>query len=319
MGLLLASSIAPSHLGSGDSVQPRDTEAVIDTVAPALPSGVRVDIVGSDTFVRVRSTGHSVEVAGYEGEPYMRIAVDGTVEVNDGSVTSVLNGDRFGNVDLSNFEPTEKPVWREVSTNGTAMWHDHRSHWMSPKPPAAIDASGKVQTFSIPLAVDGVATTVTGTLYLRDRASAAWWLVGATGMMVALIVTLMRRGALWIVLGAVSVLGFAVGVQEWAGLPVGARVTPVLSIFTAAAMLVVATALAVRRFRRAHLVPVMNAGAAATMLTAVWLCSDQVTAAYVPGLDTAWQARAVIPLMLGASLVALIDGVMSVTRRTPAV
>lgn len=318
MGLLLVSTLAPSHLGSGDSVQPRDTEAVIDSVAPALPSGVRVDIVGSDTFVRVRSTGHAVEVAGYEGEPYMRIAVDGTVEVNDGSMTSVLNGDRYGNVDVSQFSPTEQPVWRRVATNGTAMWHDHRSHWMSPKPPAAIDASGKVQNFSIPLVVDGVATTVTGTLYLRDRASAAWWLVGAAGMVVALVVALLRRGAMWIVLGVVSVLGFIVGAQEWAGLPTGARVTPVLAIFTVASLLVVVVAVIVGRVRRAHLVPVMNAGAAAALLTAVWMCSDQVTAAYVPGVTPAWQARVIIPLMLGTALVALIDGVMSVTRRTPA-
>lgn len=66
MGLLSVLPFPAQHMGSGDSVQPRDTVSVIESVKPALPDGVKVDIVGSDTFVRVQSVGHDVMVTGYK-------------------------------------------------------------------------------------------------------------------------------------------------------------------------------------------------------------------------------------------------------------
>lgn len=314
LGLALVAVLGPAHIGSGDSVQARNTESVISSVVPELPDGVTISVVGFDTFIRVSSDGHEVAVPGYTGEPYLKITADGEVLVNDASTTAALNGDRYGNVDLSGFTPSDTPMWRRIGTNGVAMWHDHRSHWMSPKPPAPIDANGKVQDFTIELVVDGVGTTVTGSLYLRDAAGLAWWFIGLVGLVLALATAIGRPRRIWIVVTAVSVLGATVGLLEWRGLPPGARITPVLAIFCGGAVVIALIGATAERLGNQLVMPVMNAGAGAALLTAVSLCSDQVRAAYVPGLHQPWIARAVIPLLLGVALVAVIDGVMSVMR-----
>jgi hypothetical protein len=58
----------------------------------------------------------------------------------------------------------------------------------------------------------------------------------------------------------------------------------------------------------------LNAGAGATLMIAAWLCIDQVRAAYVPGLESAWIARATIPAMLAVGLVAAVDGITRIVK-----
>lgn len=312
----------PAHLASGDSVQPRNTESVIESITPAPPAGVRIDIVGFDTFMRVRADGHAVEIPGYEGEPYLRIDADGTVQVNDGSQTSVLNGDRYGDVDLTNFVPSAEPVWRTIADNGVAMWHDHRSHWMSPKAPAPVDDTGKVQDFSIPIVIDDTKITVTGTMFLRDDASMWWWAWGVLAVVVMVVLSLSaRRVFVWTSLLTSVVVG-VIGLVELLGLPSGARITPVLALFGAGAMFVVALGLWLgrRRTAEARFVEMsLHAGAGATLLVASWMVVEQVQSAYVPGMtwggtDFGWVARVIIPWMVGVGLVATIDGITRVVR-----
>ena len=121
LGFLSLLSVIPGHIGSGDDVKPRDTESVITSITPALPDGVRVSIVGGDTFVRLESDGVRVEVHGYDDEQYLRISPEGVVEINESSVTSVLNGDRYGNVDVSKMNPDAAPQWRTISTDGLPL------------------------------------------------------------------------------------------------------------------------------------------------------------------------------------------------------
>ena len=80
VGLLSLLPLAPAHLGSGDSVQPRNTESVIEKISPAVPDGVKIEIVGADTFVRLTAVGVRAEVRGYDKEPYLRINENGLVE-----------------------------------------------------------------------------------------------------------------------------------------------------------------------------------------------------------------------------------------------
>jgi hypothetical protein len=321
LSLLSVIPLAPAHLGSGDSVQPRDTESVIESVVPVLPAGVTVQIVGFDTFVRLSALGHAVMVPGYEDEPYIKIESDGDVFVNDGSATAVLNGDRYGNVDLRNFVRTAEPEWRRVATNGEMMWHDHRSHWMSPKRPAVIDEKGTVQDFVIPITIDGQVTQIAGAMYLRGKASSAWWLLGALGVVGAVLLSIARRRLFLLVIPVVAFCAMAVGAAEFLGLPPGVRITPVLLLFGAGALAVSLAAVwfSARRSSEGELFAVsLNAGAGTTMLVTVWMCVEQVRSAYVPGLEWAWMARALIPIMLGVGLVATIDGVTRAVRGTPA-
>lgn len=308
-------SVIPAHIGSGDSVQPRDTESVITSIAPALPDGVRVSIVGGDTFVRLESDGVRVEVHGYDDEQYLRISPEGVVEINESSVTSVLNGDRYGNVDVSNVNPDAPPKWKTISTDGVAMWHDHRSHWMSPKQPAAIDDSGKVLDWNIPIVVAGKQILVSGTLYVRDKASVAWWLLGFPALILALLLALTRRRVFLWLTAIAAIVGIVVGYLEFTGLPDGARITPVLMLFSCGALIISAIGISASRRDGGHYVAVsLNAGAGATLVIVSWLCFSQVRAAYVPGLDAPWIARATIPMLMAIGLVAAVDGITRIVK-----
>lgn len=305
--------LVPAHLGSGDSVRPRDTQSVIESIVPAPPDGVVVDIVGSDTFIRVRASGHRVEIPGYEGEPYVRITADGVVSINDASKTTILNGDRYGNVDMSAFTPSDTPVWRVVGRDGTIMWHDHRSHWMSPKPPAPVDDVGTVQTWVVQMTIDGRPTVVNGTLYLRERASVLWWLSGLIAVFITIMASLMRRSLSTVVLMCVAVAGVVVGSMQWLGLPTGARVTPILLLFSGLAAVLFVVSL-VRWRAKVPVATALVTGGATTLMVGAWLCADHVQAAYVPGLDAQWLARGLIPVMLGAGIAGTIDGVVQTLK-----
>ena len=318
LGLLSVLPFPAQHMGSGDSVQPRDTVSIIDSVKPALPDGVEVDIVGSDTFVRVHSVGHDVMVTGYKNEPYMHITTTGDVFVNDGSQTTLINGNRYGNVDTSSFVESPSPVWRKIGTNGTAMWHDHRVHWMSPKQPAPIDSIGTVLEWKVSMSVDGVATTVAGTLFLREKASMLWWLAGFAALLCTVVLSVRRRREFFAVTFLMSMVGVVVGVMQFVGLPDGARITPLILMFSTGAAVVAATSMFIQRRGHAsqHIALSLNAGAGATLIVCAWLCADQVRAAYVPGVDQEWIVRMLIPTLLGIGLVVTIDGVMRIVRNT---
>ena len=299
-------------------MQPRDTVSVIESITPALPAGVAVDIVGSDTFFRVRSVGHDVMITGYQNEPYMHITTTGDVFVNDGSQTTLINGNRYGNVDTSAFVESPNPVWRKIATNGTAMWHDHRVHWMSPKRPAPIDTIGTVVEWKVPFSVDGVATTVSGTLFLREKASVLWWLAGFVALLCAVVLSVRRRNEFFALTFLMSVAGVVVGAMQFVGLPDGARITPLILMFSAGAAAVAATSMFMQWRGNAsqHVALSLNAGAGATLVICAWLCADQVRAAYVPGIDQEWLVRMLIPALLGIGFVATIDGVMRIVRNT---
>ncbi len=318
LGLLSVLPFPAQHMGSGDSVQPRDTVSVIESITPALPAGVAVDIVGSDTFFRVRSVGHDVMITGYQNEPYMHITTTGDVFVNDGSQTTLINGNRYGNVDTSAFVESPNPVWRKIATNGTAMWHDHRVHWMSPKRPAPIDTIGTVVEWKVPFSVDGVATTVSGTLFLREKASVLWWLAGFVALLCAVVLSVRRRNEFFALTFLMSVAGVVVGAMQFVGLPDGARITPLILMFSAGAAAVAATSMFMQWRGNAsqHVAVSLNAGAGATLVICAWLCADQVRAAYVPGIDQEWLVRMLIPALLGIGFVATIDGVMRIVRNT---
>ena len=299
-------------------MQPRNTESVIESISPAVPDGVKIEIVGGDTFVRLTAIGVRAEVRGYDKEPYIRINENGLVEMNDASVTAVLNGDRYGNVDTSQMKPGAVPQWRTISVDGIAMWHDHRSHWMSPMKPATIDDKGTVLKWDIPMTIAGKATVVSGTLYLRETASVAWWLLIIPAVAIAVLLALLRRRTFFGLVVAASLLGVITGFLEFTGLPDDAQITPVMLMFCAGAT-AIAIAASVRLIRPGamHIALSLNAGAGAALVVGAWLTADQVRAAYIPGIDALWLARTAIPVMMGVGLVSVIDGVTRIIRTAP--
>ena len=310
-------SLVPGLAGDGNAAGARDTESIITSVTPDLPSRVRVDIVGFDSFLRVRSDGVKVEVSGYESEPYIRIEADGSVWVNDRSITRAMNESRYGNsseaADESKFSTTETE-WQKVGTDGTAMWHDHRSHWMSPKPPAIIDARGKIQDWVVPITVNGVATDLRGEMYLRERAGAWWWVFGLLAVIAIALVSLRPQSIVDLALFIVGSLALSTGAWQMVGLPSAARPAPLLFGFGAVAAIAAMVSVFLRSRRSDSVAaPAFVAGAGLSLVIGAWLARIYVQAAYIPGADDVeWIVRILVPVMLAAGIVGVIDGV----RRT---
>jgi len=166
------------------------------------PGVMEVEILGGDAFVRLTSApGLTLEVLGYEREEYIRFEPDGTVYVNQRSPSKYLNDDRYANVELPAEADAEAvPRWEAVSADGAYSWHDHRTHWMSPTPPAAVGASDGAQTvqifdWTLPLRVDGEAGAIVGTLAWIPSTTALPWFALAVATLVTVAAGSMRMGA----------------------------------------------------------------------------------------------------------------------------
>lgn len=166
------------------------------------PGVMEVEIVGGDAFVRLTAeSGVTLEVLGYEGEEYIRFDPDGTVNVNQRSPSKYLNDDRYANVELPAEADAEAvPRWEAVSADGTYSWHDHRTHWMSPTPPASVNQSNGTQTvqifdWTLPLRVNAEAGAIVGTLTWIPSTTALPWFALTVATLVAVAAVSIRMGA----------------------------------------------------------------------------------------------------------------------------
>jgi hypothetical protein len=88
--------VASPSAAIADSARPTDFRSEVVAIDPPTPS-IEVSIVGGDAFVMLRvELGVEVEVEGYESEPYLRFAADGTVYENQSSPATYINGSRYG-------------------------------------------------------------------------------------------------------------------------------------------------------------------------------------------------------------------------------
>ena len=141
----------------------------VTAIDPAVP-GLSAEILNYDADIALTNDSDAtVLVEGYEGEPYLRFAPDGTVEANLNSPAYYLNTDRYGQADVpDDAKPGAEPDWKVVAGTGEFSWHDHRSHYMSTStPPQVTDESRKTRIFDyeIPIRVDGRPGAIAGTLY----------------------------------------------------------------------------------------------------------------------------------------------------------
>ncbi len=160
----------------------------VRALTPAT-DGVTIEVLNRDDRLLLtnRST-KTIEIDGYEGEPYARVLPDGTVQVNRNSPATYLNEERDGDVPVPANAHQGAPVqWETQSKTGKFEWHDHRFHWMGTgTPPAVKDTSRttKVNDWSIPVKVDGQTGAITGTLWWTPRDDPA----APVGAIVALVV-----------------------------------------------------------------------------------------------------------------------------------
>jgi len=133
-------------------------------------NGIDVQVVNYDDSLELENhSGKTVIVDGYRGEPYVRIAADGTVSVNHRSPSYYLNDDRYAEGVTVPPDATAKatPDWRLVDRTGRFTWHDHRIHWMAHTVPPQVKDEGrrtKVYDWKVPLSVGGRPARLSGTL-----------------------------------------------------------------------------------------------------------------------------------------------------------
>lgn len=309
--LLLVGTALPA---AADPARPTNFESRVTGVEPAV-DGLSVEVIGGDAYVVVQvPAGSTLEVVGYEGEPYVRIGEDGTVERNEASPTRWLNDARYGELDVTvppEASAAAPPRWEVVAGDGEYAWHDHRVHWMSPALPPQVDTGSRevqpVSSWELELAVDGEPVVVSGQLDWIPGPSAV--VPGALAAMalaagVALGWLAAGRGPRFALAGAiVAAVG---GAAASVGLPAGADQDPILLILPAVTLLLAAVGTwAVRN--RPGLAPRMVAAMAGFPLL-VWagLQVGALTRPIVPTLLPTAVDRVVVTIAAAVGIAALV-------------
>lgn len=196
--LCVAAPVALAHQGNPNF------RSAVRSISPAI-SGLDAQVVNYDDSIELRNnTGRTVLVNGYDGEPYVRIAGDGTVAVNHRSPSYYLNEDRFGEgVDVpASASAKASPDWQTVDGTGRYTWHDHRIHWMSHSlPPQVKDEHKRTKIFDwkVPIAVGASPATIGGRLVWVGKSSGGFPVAGVISIVVfalaglALVVVVRKR------------------------------------------------------------------------------------------------------------------------------
>ena len=218
-----------------DAARPTNFESVIDSVRPDLDT-IEVQIVGGDSFVQVTAEpGTSVLIPGYDGEPYLRIGLDGSVDRNRRSPATYINEARFGATGPlpEVADSRASPDWERVDDGGTVAWHDHRVHWMLNNAPDTSD--GVVQPWSIPMQVDDVEVEISGRLLLRED-QPPWPALVIVAVAALVGWTARREPARLALLGGASVVALGSSVTWFLGNPPGADPTVLPMVLPALAL-----------------------------------------------------------------------------------
>jgi hypothetical protein len=326
LGVLAALSLAgpaSAHVGGGAAGS--DYDARVLSVTPEVP-GLTVRILQfGDELELVNGTDTEVVVPGYSDEPYLRIGPDG-VWRNANSPATYINLDRYGRTTLpARADPQAEPSWQRVSTDPHYVWHDHRTHWMSPNqlpPQVAADPTRGHTVFewSVPLLHGETAVTVTGLLTWSPPPNP--WLVWPLYVVLALAGVaaglLARRprplGALMLVAGAAALYHAAVTPEP--PVTIASHASALVSALLPAVIAVLVAAIGFRAALRRR-------GAMAGLLAVVlgWLLLVQG----LPDVDVLWSAHVLsngpqllarvavaVLVALGAGLV--LGGVAAVRR-----
>jgi hypothetical protein len=246
LGGWLALLAAPA---AADPAGPTNYDSVLleVTAADGEPVPVDLEILGGDAFLVLRAEpGVEVEVPGYEGEPYLRIAGDGTVEQNERSPARWLNEAQLGAAEVEvppHADAESNPVWQRIGDDGEFAWHDHRIHWMSASAPPQVDTGAResqpVMGWEVGFLVDGREVVATGELHWHPGPRPVQ-VVGLLAVTLAagLALAFVRRVPAPVIAGVGALPAVVAGLLPALGLPTGADVDPALILLPPLAILV---------------------------------------------------------------------------------
>jgi hypothetical protein len=301
---VVAGALAPATPASAHSGDTPDATAYRTTVTgistPEKGLSVRAVEAGARLEL-VNKTGHTVEILGYAGEPYLAVKPDGTWE-NTSSPAAYRNQTLTGDTPVpATADPTAPPTWRRVSTSTTVRWHDQRTHWLSPGLPPQAQAdpshSHRLRDWIVPLR-EGVRTfEISGTLdWLPPPKAWLWWLGAA---LLALTVTAAGLRAT----KPIAAIALIAGTIAISYASARSFAIPVLAV----GVLAVAAGIRPRPFLLAL------AGAGLTVF-AGFNEAGAFAQAVLPVAGPAWWARAAVLVALGAGLGLLSTGVLRLRK-----
>lgn len=168
----LAALAAPTQTAfahGGSDVDLTDDYRTRVTEVPAI-DGLAARAIGLDGTIELSWHGAgTLIVTGYQGEPYLRFDGSG-VSRNLRSPATYLNEDRYAATPVpADADPDAAPQWQPLTSEPRWQWHDHRTHWMSPEPPPAVQADANrthvvYPRWEVALLVDGEPAVIAGDL-----------------------------------------------------------------------------------------------------------------------------------------------------------
>ena len=307
----LAAFAAPGTAHADDAA-PSDFETTVVSVTPPTET-ITFEPVGGGAFVQLTvAEGTTVEIRGYQSEPFLRVLADGTVEANERSPSLYISREADGSGEAPAFaDAALPPVWRAVGRGGRYAWHDHRAHWMAEEPPPGAEPGSRIMDGVVPLVVDGAPVEVAVAVDWLPRPSPLPLYVGAGAAVLVLLSGLIaRRRLAWPLLLAGAGAG-GIGWWQYRSLPT--ETGPAVVWWLLPAVAAVSALLAVffgRRLLGAALVVL------AGLELAVWayLRRSAATRPVLPTDAPFWLERGVLAAVAVIAVVGTLGGLVRLAR-----
>ena len=234
LACMLAFGALAAPVAAADPAIPTNYRSRVLEITPTTKA-ISVKVVGGDGFLELEVRhGHTATVAGYQGEPWLRVSAEGHVQENQHSPSTFLNANRYGKAPIPNGVTAESaatsPVWKTVDRNGRFVWHDHRIHYMTPQiRPTMVPGTNRVAIggrpdgkWVVPMTVDGRPTSVIGELNLFPAPNPliSWGVVVASLFVVAGLGCAFRRHAVVVGTIVIAAIGAAAAFSGWRELEV---------------------------------------------------------------------------------------------------
>ena len=216
---LLAPAPAAAHVRTG--TLSTDFEARVVGLRPATP-GISARTRDGDLMLELRVAPRRVVIVlGYLGEPFLRFSPTG-IEANLASPTAGSTGV----VAIADAASSSGVKWHQVRDGHVLAWHDNR---LRPAPAVSRRAlePREVARWSIPLVVDGRATTLTGSEWYSSGPSPWPWAVSGLALVAVAALGGRRLSRSARRAFAYALLAMAVGalLASWAGIILAGRTT----------------------------------------------------------------------------------------------
>jgi hypothetical protein len=328
VAVMVVGSAGPAGAHSLTGTQATNYETRIFGIAPHY-AGVTVKVLDLGGRIELRNTsGHEVEVLGYQGEPYLEVGPSGVLR-NRRSPATFLNQTKFvipGPIPAS-YDAKAAPVWQRLSSGRTVSWHDHRTHWMLTTEPPIVQRDPHerhviIPHWVVPLRVDGQPVALTGeVLWVPGPSPWPWLLLVVAALFAVIGVSFTRVGrpgvAVALTVGGISAAGLAVGAWRYSTGSLPAHLGTTVYEIGAMVLVSITVVLLARKRRFYDVSPLMlftgvvlAIGAGLANVTSLW--RSQLPTMLSNGL-----ARVLIALCVGVGVGVVVVAALNLGRRDP--